>query len=196
MTLLSAVILLFLVMDPLGNIPLFLAVLTQVEPARQFRVLLRELVVALVVLLVFLLAGRYLVEALQISEPALSIAGGIILFLIALRMIFPSREGGFAEIVEGEPLIVPLAVPFVAGPSAMATVLLLASRSPDALGRWVLALSIAWVLTAVILLFSVPLSRLLGNRGLIAVQRLMGMILTTIAVQMLLGGIGKFLGSG
>lgn len=194
MTLLSAVILLFLVMDPLGNIPLFLAVLTQVEPARQFRVLLRELVVALVVLLVFLLAGRYLVEALQISGPALSIAGGIILFLIALRMIFPSREGGFAEIVEGEPLIVPLAVPFVAGPSAMATVLLLASRSPDALGRWVLALSIAWVLTAVILLLSVPLSRLLGNRGLIAVQRLMGMILTTIAVQMLLGGLAKFLG--
>ncbi|MEJ2577090.1 MAG: MarC family protein, partial [Gammaproteobacteria bacterium] len=132
MDILSAATLLFLVMDPLGNIPIFLSVLEDVAPERRRRVVLRELLLALLVLVVLLLFGRYLLGFLQLSEHAIRIAGGIILFLIALKMVFPvPRSAHTAEAVHGEPLLVPLAVPMVAGPSAMAVVMLLASNSPE-----------------------------------------------------------------
>src|SRR5262245_65151333 len=126
----SAAVLLFLVMDPLGNIPFFLASLQQVDPVRQSRVVTRELVIAYGVMVVFLFAGQSLLGMLHISEPALTIAGGVILFLIALRMVFPSPEKSMQEDVDGEPFIVPLAIPYVAGPSVLATELLLMSREP------------------------------------------------------------------
>ena len=193
MTLISAIILLFLVMDPLGNIPLFLSILAQVEPKRRVRVLVRELFIALAVLVLFLFAGRYILGALHISQPSLSISGGVVLFLIALRMIFPAREGLIKEDYQEEPLVVPLAVPLIAGPSAIATVLLLVSSAPGSIWLWFVALVIAWSATAIILTLSAPLSNVLGRRGLIAMERLMGMILTTVAVQMFLTGIEKFL---
>ena len=122
MSILSATLLLFLVMDPLGNIPYFPIVLKNVEPSRQRTIIIRELLIALFVLIMFLFAGRHILGLLQISEPSLTVAGGIILFLIAVRMIFPGPAGLFGEQIDGEPFIFPLAVPFIAGPSSMTTV--------------------------------------------------------------------------
>lgn len=196
MTVFSAGLLLFLVMDPFGNIPLFLTALKGVETERIKRVVLRELLIALFALLVFLFGGQYLMAVLGITEPSLTIAGGIILFLIALKMIFPNPGLGIREEIEGEPFIVPLAIPYVAGPSAMASVLLITSQEPHRWQEWLLALILAWGLTAIIIYFSTGLSRLLGKRGLVALERLMGMVLTAIAVQMFLEGVRKFLNGG
>ena len=191
----SAATLLFLVLDPLGNIPIFLSVLEDVAPERRTRVLLRELVLALLVLLAFLFFGQYLLGFLQLSEHAIRIAGGIILFLIALKMVFPVQLSAHAaEELQGEPLLVPLAVPMIAGPSAMAVVMLLATNSPDRMTEWVLALMAAWLLSSLILFSATGLKRFLGRRGLIAMERLMGMLLIALAVQMLLEGVSSYLG--
>ncbi|MFH1861953.1 MAG: YhgN family NAAT transporter [bacterium] len=192
MTIYSAAILLFLVMDPLGNAPVFLSVLKDVDSAKRKRIIIRELLISLGVLLLFLFFGRYILAILHLEEPALSIAGGIILFLIALRMIFPSKEGMFGITQEREPFIVPLAIPLVAGPSSMTCVLLLATGAPSRMLDWLIALICAWAVTAAILVCSSYLSRALGTRGLTAMERLMGMILTTISVQMFLDGIRQF----
>jgi multiple antibiotic resistance protein len=188
MTLLSAFVLLFLVMDAFGNIPLFLSAVAPVAPERRRRVIARELVIALAILVVFLFAGPLVLRGLGISEEALSIAGGIILFIIALRMIFP-QHGSMAEELQGEPLIVPLAIPFVAGPSALATVMLVMSENPARWPTWLAALLLAWAATAAILLGAERLARFLGQRGLVALERLMGMVLTAVAVEMFLRGL-------
>ncbi len=189
MTLVSAFVTLFLVMDPFGNVPLYLTALAPVPSERRRRVVARELLIALGVLLVFLFAGATILKALGISQPALSIAGGVILFLIALRMIFPTMQGAAAEDLDGEPFVVPLAIPFVAGPSAMATVMLLVSDEPDRWPEWLAALVLAWAATAAILLLAPRLARALGRRGLVAVERLMGMVLTALAVEMFIRGL-------
>jgi MarC family membrane protein len=190
----SAAVLLFLVMDPLGNIPFFLASLHRVEPARQRWVIVRELLIAYGVMVAFLFAGQSLLDVLHISEPALTIAGGVILFLIAVRMVFPPPAGhSLQEDVEGEPFIVPLAIPYVAGPSVLATELLLMSREPQRWGSWLAALSAAWAATAVILMLGSALRSCLGRRGMIAVERLMGMVLVAIAIQMFLSGVERYL---
>jgi multiple antibiotic resistance protein len=192
MTTLSAALLLFLVMDPLGNIPLFLTTLKKVDASRQRLVVVRELVAALVILVAFLFAGRFVLDLLHLTETALTTAGGLILMIIAVRMIFPSRDRSLKEDFEGEPFIVPLAIPYVAGPSAMATSLLMMSREPERWMDWLLALLIAWAASAVIIYFASYFARFLGEKGLIAIERLMGMLLVTVAVQMLLTGIGEF----
>lgn len=192
MTSLSAAILLFLVMDPVGNIPLFLVALQSVPPARRTRVVVRELVIALGILLLFLFAGQHLLRLLDISEPALRLAGGIVLFLIALRMIFPTPEGVFGDAPGAEPFLVPIAVPAIAGPSALAIVMLMASREPSRIGVWVLALSAAMAVTLFVLLGAQRLQRALGERVVRAVERLTGLVLTAVAVQMLLDGIAAF----
>ena len=189
MTLLSAAILLFLVMDPLGNIPFFLTALKPVEPSRIRIVIVRELLIALGVLVFFLFTGRFILNLLHISEPALTLAGGVILLLIALRMIFPTHESSMQEEVDGEPFIVPLAIPYVAGPSALATELLLMSREPDRWPEWLGALLLAWSVSSVIIFSASGLRRYLGRKGLIAIERLMGMVLITISIQMLLTGV-------
>jgi MarC family membrane protein len=190
----SAAILLFLVMDPLGNIPFFLASLRTVEPARQSRVIIRELLIAFAVMLAFLFIGGPLLDVLGISEPALTIAGGVILFLIALRMVFPPPGRSLQEEVEGEPFIVPLAIPYVAGPSVLATELLLMSREPQRWPTWLAALSLAWAAAAVILILGGKVRSYLGPRGMIAIERLMGMILVAIAIQMFLSGTERYIG--
>jgi multiple antibiotic resistance protein len=190
----SAAILLFLVMDPLGNIPFFLASLRSVEPARQIRVIIRELLIAFGVMLAFLFIGGPLLDVLGISEPALTIAGGVILFLIALRMVFPPPGRSLQEEVEGEPFIVPLAIPYVAGPSVLATELLLMSREPQRWPTWLAALSLAWAAAAVILILGGKVRSYLGPRGMIAIERLMGMILVAIAIQMFLSGTERYIG--
>jgi multiple antibiotic resistance protein len=192
-TVLSAAFLLFLVMDPLGNVPLFLPALKHVAPERRRYVVMREAFLALAVLIVFLFTGRLILELLHISEPALSTAGGVILLLIAIRMIFPTADKSLREEVAGEPFLVPLAIPYIAGPSALATELLLISREPEKWHYWLLALIIAWTLSTVILYFASGMSHLLGENGLVAMERLMGMVLITISVEMLMSGIQKFL---
>ncbi len=189
----GAAITLFLVMDPLGNIPLFLSILERVSPQRRRQVILREMVIALAILTVFLFFGQYILQGLHISEPALSIGGGVVLFLIALRMIFPRATGADDTADTGEePLIVPLAVPLVAGPSAMATLILFSTQYPGQILDWTIALFVAWAASLIVLLSGDVLRRILGRRGLAAMERLMGMILTTLAIQMLLSGIEKF----
>ena len=193
MTVFSATVLLFLCIDPVGNIPFFLSALKSVDQSRRQLVVARELLIALVVMVLFLFAGQYVLQALQISEPTLTISGGIVLFLIAIKMIFPSIAiGTFDDQLEGEPFIVPLAIPFVAGPSALAASLFIMSRDPARWPQWLLALFIAWTLSGVLLFLAGGLSRYLGQRGMIAIERLMGMVLTTIAVQMLMTGILEF----
>jgi MarC family membrane protein len=193
MTILSATTLLFLVLDPIGNVPAFLCILKDTAPHRQPRIIIRELLIALAILIFFMFIGRYILLILGISQPALSISGGIILFLIAIRMIFSTVSEMFVGGAAGEPFIVPLAVPLIAGPSAVATVLLLMAREPQRWPEWLLAVVIAWFAAGVILLFCGPLRQLFGQRGLTAMERLMGMILTTVAVQMFISGIFELL---
>lgn len=193
MTIASAAVLLFFVMDPLGNVPLFLSALRQVPPERHRVVIAREVVIALAVLVAFLFVGPSVLGLLKVSGTALTVAGGVVLLLIALRMVFPATDHSLREDESAEPFIVPLAIPYVAGPSALATVLLLTSREPDRWAEWLLAVVLAWLATAVILFFSTTLSRLLGSRGLIAVERLMGMLLVVVAVEMVLGGLREYL---
>jgi small neutral amino acid transporter SnatA (MarC family) len=193
MTMLSAILLLILVFDPAGNMLTFVSVLKEVNPNRHRLIIAREMLIALGIMVVFLFIGRALLGVLRIEEPSLSIAGGIVLFLIALRMIFPTHEGVFGDTNEGEPLVVPLATPLIAGPSAIATVILLMTRDPGRWVEWLGALVIAWAFSAGILVFAGTLCRLLGPRILTAVQRLMGMVLVTLSVQMLVMGVRAFI---
>lgn len=196
MTTLSAALLLFLILDPLGNIPVFLSLLKPLPAKRRRWVLIRELLIALGVLFVFLWAGRYVLAAMHLRQESVSIAGGIVLFLIGLKMIFPSPEGMFGETEEGEPFIVPMAIPLVAGPSGMAAVMLFSTQYPDRMMDWSLALFVAWLGTAIILFSATSLYKLLGKPVLIAVERLMGMLLVAISVQMLLDGVVAYLKVG
>jgi multiple antibiotic resistance protein len=182
----SAFVTLAFVMDPLGNVPIFLSVLKDVEPRRRQWVIFRELVIALVVLLLFLYAGSAMLNVLNLRQESISIAGAIILFLIALRMIFPSPYGLMGDTPDGEPFIVPLAIPMVAGPSALAITMLLVHKDPDRMVDWTIAVVGAWGVCAALLIA-------LGARGLLAMERLMGMILVIISVQMFFDGVQKFL---
>lgn len=189
MTILSAALLLFLVMDALGNVPIFIASLKAVDPKRQTLVVARELAIALVVMIGFLFLGKPITALLGISEAALSIAGGVILAIIALRMIFPRNES--EDEPAEEPFIVPLAIPYVAGPSVLATEMLLMSREPSRWMEWLIALLAAWLASSAILFFASTFRRYLGRRGLVAIERLMGMVLITLAVQMVITGLSS-----
>ena len=193
MDIFAAATLLFLVMDPLGNIPLFLSVLKQVPEERRRLVLRRELLIAYLVLLIFLVLGPYILSFLQVSQEAIRIGGGIVLFLIAIKMVFPQEGGLLGKTPDGEPFIVPLAIPLIAGPSSLAMIMLMRKSAEDQwLDMW-LAVTAAWVVSALILLALRRLYVLLGERGLIAIERLMGMVLIIMAVQMLLEGTAEYL---
>ena len=186
----SSVFLLLLVLDPLGNMPFVLSLLRRVPDARRPRIILRECAIATVVLVGFLFVGDWLLVAMQLSDPALEIAGGVILFLIALRMTFPpASQDSLEHAAPDEPLIVPLAIPMIAGPSALATVLLASRHAEDHAGLWVAAVILACAVNACLLLASGWFARLFGKAGMEALERLMGLILTAIAVQMLIKGI-------
>lgn len=192
MNIYTATITLILVMDPLGNIPLFLSILKNTPPKRQAWIIFRESLIAFCILTLFLFFGGHIMKGLHLTEPALNIAGGVILFIIALRMIFPHPDTPIADVVTSEPFIVPLAVPLTAGPTSMATVLLFASQDPHHMSSWFIALTIASVVFLITLLCAPFLMRILRERGLTALERLMGMILTTLAVQMFLSGINEY----
>ena len=173
---------------------MFLSVLKTVPAERRRIVLLREIAIAYVVLLGFFLLGDYLLQVLGLEQEAVSIAGGIVLFLIALRMIFPGESGRAGDPLEGEPFVVPLAIPLIAGPSTLATLLLLQRSASSTKGELLLALTIAWSVSGILLLSSTFLHRVLRERGLIAMERLMGMLLVMVSVQMLINGVRAFLG--
>lgn len=194
MTITSAILLLLLVLDPFGNIPLFVSALAKVDPTRHQKIIIREVTAAFIILIFFLFFGKFFLDLLHISSPALNIAGGIILFLIALKMIFPQPDGIFGTTEFKEPFLVPLAIPLIAGPSSLTTVLLLSTREPSRLPEWLLAIGVVYLISLPILLLSSKLNQMLGSRVLTALERLMGMVLTTIAVEMLLNGIREFVG--
>ena len=188
----SATILLVLITDPIGNIPIFANALKHVAPERRARVILREILIAFALLLTFMFVGESFLEIMNLSELSLQIGGGVILFLIALRMVFPQPHGTEAEIV-GEPLIVPLAVPAVAGPSALATVLLLVSQQPDKRMEWIGALCVTMLVSAVVLVSAERIQRVIGDRLVLALERLMGLVLVSVSIEMMLSGAKVFI---
>ena len=191
---LSAFILLLLVLDPLGSLPVFIPLMRQVAPERRRRVAVREVLIAFSVLFAFMFFGDVFLRVMRLSERSLEVAGGVILLMVAIRMIF-SHEGGVYGAPEGkEPFIFPLAVPLLAGPSAMATVLLLASRQPDKLMSWVGALCGAMVVSGAVLLLCERIRKLLGDSVVSALEKLMGLVLTAIAVEMILAGLKQYFG--
>jgi len=187
----SATILLVLITDPVGNIPIFASALRHVSPQRRPWVILREILIAFMLLLTFMFVGQRFLEVMNLSELALQIGGGVILFLIALRMVFPPPQTTDPEQME-EPLIVPLAVPAVAGPSALATVLLLVSQQPARRLEWIAALCVTMAVSAVVLVSAERIQRVIGTRLVVAVERLMGLVLVSVAIEMLLRGIKSF----
>lgn len=192
MTIYAATITLLLVMDPLGNIPLFLSILSHVDAQKRRLIILRESLIAFIILTIFLFFGQYILNGMHISQPALAIAGGIILFLISIPMVFPPNDEDRPKKVS-DPFIVPLAVPMIAGPSTMTMVMLLANQAPYTNFGLFIALFMACVATTIVLVFADNLRKLLGERVLTAMERLMGMLLTTMAVQMTLNGIEQFM---
>jgi MarC family membrane protein len=190
---LSAVVLLLLVTDPFGNVPLVPALVAGCDPKRRTWVIVRECMIAYAILLAFMFGGHGFLQVMHLSEAALSIAGGVILFLIAIRMVFGHPEGLFGgDAAQGEPFIVPLAVPFIAGPSALATVMLMATREPGKIGMWAAAITVVMAIVTAILVAAERIRAILGEKAVVAIERLMGLILTAIAVEMLLGGIRAF----
>ncbi len=194
MDILSAATMLFLIMDPLGNLPIVLSILKHLDPKRRRKVLIRELFFALGILMLFLFAGKSIMNFLHVQPETLSISGGIILFIIAIKMIFPSA-GSITGLAAGEePFIVPMAIPMIAGPSVLAALLLLSSQHPDKLVELSGAVLLAWGMTFVILMFYNFFHRILGERGLKAVERLMGLLLIMISTQMFLDGVKSYIG--
>jgi len=191
----STSVTIFLIMDPFGNAPVFNAVLSRLDRRRRSIVVARELLIALFILLGFLLAGNTILDFLGLAQPSLSIAGGILLFIISLRMIFPSARVAEDNADMEDPFIVPLAVPLIAGPSTIAVLLLLSSNQPEQLKEWSIALFLAWFGTTILLVASPFLLKVIGSRGSRALERLMGMILVILATQMLLNGIRSFVTS-
>ncbi len=188
----SSVITLALVMDGFGNIPLFITALKKVAPERRKIVLLRELGIALLIMVAFLFLGKWFLHAFGIHEYSLSIAGGIILFIISIKLVFGGEEDTKSDPKEDEPFVVPLAIPLVAGPAALSMVMITAAQQSNkfiTLG----AVVVASLINSAILMFSFPLSNLLGKRGLIAIERLTGMILVLMSVDMVMGGISAFM---
>lgn len=183
---------LFFVMDPVGNIPVFQSILKGFDTGTRIRIIIRELLIALIILYFFLFAGTAILNYLGLAQPSLNIAGGILLFIIALRMVFPSEQKIY-ETPEGDPYIVPLAVPLVAGPSTIAILLFLSSSQPERIFEWSVSLFIAWVISTVILVLSPFMLRLLGDKVLRALERLIGMLLILIAIQMFLDGLGEYI---
>lgn len=195
MTLFSAAVTLLLILDPFGNVAMFNAILVKVPVERRRKVLVREVLIAYGILMSFLLAGRELLTFLGLQESSLSLAGGIMLFIIAIGMVFPGRGMTFTAEGDDEPFIVPLATPLIAGPSGMAFLLLLATQHPGRLADWALAVTAASGISAAILILGERVIRLLGMRGMRAIERLMGMILTLIAVQMITNGVSLYWGT-
>lgn len=188
MSLINLAIILFLIMDPIGNISSFLNMVQGIPPARQRVIIIREMLIALVAMVAFNYLGEFIFHILSISETTLRLTSGAILFLVAIKILFPTTDSLRANLPSGEPFVTPLAIPLIAGPSLLATVMLFAHLEPSQsvmLG----SIIIAWIAALAVLFFAAPLQRILGNNGLMACERLMGLILVMLAIQRFLEGI-------
>lgn len=187
MSTLSMALSLFLLIDPIGNIPFFISALKGVPSHKHLKIIVRELIIALGIMIIFNYLGDYLLSSLNINPYSVLISGGIILFLLSLKMIFPDENNSFIKYSpEKEPFIVPLAVPLIAGPAVLAAIMLYSRQNEI---NSVLAILFAWIFSTLILVFSPFLHRILGKRGIIACERLMGLILIMVSIQMFLGGM-------
>ncbi|PPI87844.1 antibiotic transporter [Candidatus Pantoea edessiphila] len=190
----SVTILLLLIMDPLGNLPIFMSILKYIEPKRRQIILIREMIISLIIILLFLFSGETILNFLNLRTESVSISGGVILFLIAIKMIFPSPEDNNTGLPAGEePFLVPLAIPLVAGPSLLATLMMLAHQYFNQMHIIIISILIAWLITLIILLLSELFLRILGEKGVNALERLMGLVLVMLATQMFLDGIRVYL---
>lgn len=189
-TLISTAFIFFLLMDPVGNIPFYISLLKEIDPKRQRIVIFREMMIALGIIILFNFVGEGLLNFLKITKDTVQIAGGVILFLLSLRLIFPDPTKSIKEKIHGEPFIVPLAVPLVAGPSILAAVMIYSHQQTTLF--MIGSILCAWAVSLIILLSAPTLQVWLGQRGIIACERLMGLILTFLAIQMLLNGISHF----
>lgn len=189
----SALLLLLLVLDPFGSLPIFISVLRKVPAERRTMVAVREVLIAFGVLVAFMFGGQGFLNLMHLSERSLEVAGGVILLIIAMKMIFSSGSEIYANDDRGgEPFIFPLAVPLLAGPSAMATVLLLASRQPERVLDWIGALTVAMLISGIVLLLADRIRRWLGSSVVAAIEKLMGLVLTAVAVEMILAGLKRY----
>ncbi len=179
-------------MDPIGNIPIYLAILQEIDHKRRLWIIFREKIIALFIIIIFAYFGDNFLKALSISHESIFLAGGIVLFIMALKLIFP-ENGSLLEslAIEGEPLIFPLAIPLVAGPSVLAAVMIYSHQIENS-GLLFIAIGIAWIASTIILMGSTFIQKWLGLRGIKALERLMGLILMLIAINMFLKGIVIF----
>lgn len=182
---------LFLLMDPIGNVPIFLSILKKIDPKRARIIILRELLIALGIIILFTFIGAPLLKIIGVAPYTVMIAGGIILFILSLNMIFPSTDSSLSFPVHKEPLIVPLAIPLVAGPAVLAAVILYSYEEKVLVT--IFSIIVAWIASTIILLISASLRKFLGERGLLACERLMGLLVILIAVEMFLKGLTKYL---
>ena len=193
LSIISTTLLLLVLLDPIGNIPIYIATVERLPPAKRTRVIARECLIAYAILILFVFGGNPLMSWMHLTDEAMGIAGGIILFIIALRLIFRRPEGVFGDTIDGEPFVFPLAVPLFAGPSAIAFVLLMTSKTPERTLELLLAVTIASGVSSIILILGTKISRIIGKRGLRALETLLGLLLTAVATQMLLDGIKQYL---
>ncbi|WP_235299618.1 MarC family protein [Portibacter marinus] len=192
-SIISTALVLTFILDPFGNVPLLLTILKDIDRKHHRRIIIREMIIGLIILVLFLFAGRSFLNIFHLETSSVSIAGGLIFLIIALRLIFPAPDGSsIFSSTGGEPFIVPIAMPMVAGPSALATLMVMANNHEGHLSGLFFAVLIAWGATAIILLLSPLFFRLLRKKGLVALEKLMGMLLLIMAVQMLLNGISEY----
>ncbi len=191
MELLTIILALFLIMDPIGNIGSFLLLLKDETPNRQRFIIVREMLIALMVMLFFNFVGEHLFDLLNVSEVAVRLASGMILFLIAIQILFPNTNSLRANLPKDNPFIIPLAIPLIVGPSVIASIMLFAHIEPSQL-LMVEGIGIAWAMALTVLLMGPFLHRYLGDNGLIACERLMGMVLVMLAIQRFMEGIQLF----
>jgi multiple antibiotic resistance protein len=192
MSLLSITLVLFLIMDPVGNVGSFLSLVKEIDPKKVRWIVIREMLIALVTMIAFNYLGEFIFQLLGISEITVRLASGVILFLIAIKILFPTSDSLRANLPQGEPFIVPIAIPLIAGPSLLATIMLYAHMEPSQ-PLMLTAILIAWFAAIVVLLCSSFLKKYLGNNGLIACERLMGMVLVLLATQRFFEGLQQFI---
>lgn len=194
MTLFNLAFMLFLIMDPIGNVSSFLSLVKEIPPKRQLWIVIREMLIALFFMLLFNEIGEYIFNILQISDPVIRLSSGLILFLVAIKILFPSVDSPRANLPQGEPFVIPLAIPLIAGPALLATIMLYAHDTDSEL-LMIGAIFAAWIAASIVLLASPFLKRVLGNNGLMACERLMGMILVLLAIQRFAEGVQLFIKS-
>ncbi len=190
-SILSSAILFMFVLDPFGNVPLVLSILKNVDEKRKKIIIVREMLFGLAILLFFFFFGKSFLNIFHLETEAVTIAGAVIFFVIALRMIFPGNEGNSALFGSSEePFMVPIAIPMIAGPSALATLLLMTKAySPNLHWELFASVVLAWFISSCILYLSPFLYKVLRQKGLNALEKLMGMLLLMMAVQMFIDGI-------